>query len=241
MLRESASSFRLVCRECLQHRPVHHVSDLVCPRNDINQDPLSILARRGGNFRRICRIADFRLMLREHQPRVILSIGDQDPPQTDPGNDHIGLPDLAGRAVSEMKFESEPRRHRAESVEKVGSYVVTGWPGPMAEHSQSCRFGSLSECLNFPAPAKIVVKVPDGDAMEWPQPFLQSAMVTIDVVDMKVGCFRPRAAWLARMQQGIFALRAKLTIAFAPSRRGRRVWSRPSGAQPSASVSPRRR
>ena len=53
-----------------------------------------------------------------------------------------------------------------------------------------------SEGFHPPAPAEIVIKIRGGDAMEWPQPFLQSAVVTIDVVDMKVRCFRPRSAWL---------------------------------------------
>jgi len=41
-----------------------------------------------------------------------------------------------------------------------------------------------------------MVKVLGRDAMEWTQPFLQAAVITVDVVDVKIGCFRPGTARL---------------------------------------------
>jgi hypothetical protein len=87
-LRKSVSSFGLACPEFLEHL------DPVARRQQFQSDPenreLSFSTRR------------------ERRSRTILSIGDQDAASTGPGNNHSGLSDLARRALSEMKVDSEP-------------------------------------------------------------------------------------------------------------------------------------
>jgi len=49
------------------------------------------------------------------------------------------------------------------------------------------------ERFDGPAPTKVVTKILGGDTVEWTQPFLQTAMVAVDVVEMEIRRFRSRA------------------------------------------------
>src|SRR3954463_15647830 len=64
------------------------------------------------------------------------------------------------------------------------------------DHGGGC--GVLSQRLQGPAPSEIVRQVFRGDAVEAAQPFLQTAMVGIDVVEVKI---RRRWVWFARHRQ----------------------------------------
>ena len=80
---------------------------------------------------------------------------------------------------------------------------------PKAACSQPFRLASLPERFNDPAPAEIVLQVLGRHAMERAQLFLQATVVTIDVVDMKIGRFRSGAAWLRQDAAGDFRLAGK--------------------------------
>ena len=79
------------------------------------------------------------------------------------------------------------------------------------------RRGLRSQGFQRTAPAEIVREVFRGDAMEATQPFLQSAVVGADVVEVKV-----RRVWvwfsgIGKTWAAIPARRAKATIAVPPS------------------------
>src|SRR4051812_22439596 len=57
-------------------------------------------------------------------------------------------------------------------------------------------FAVLAERFEAAAPSQIAVEILRCDTMERPQPFLQAAMVGVDVVDMQVGRFRSRTTRL---------------------------------------------
>src|SRR3954468_17138461 len=57
-------------------------------------------------------------------------------------------------------------------------------------------FAVLAERFEAAAPSQIAVEILCCDTMERAQPFLQAAMVGIDVVDMQVGRFRSRTTRL---------------------------------------------
>src|SRR3954447_22141242 len=42
------------------------------------------------------------------------------------------------------------------------------------------------------SPSEVMVEVFGRDAMEQTQPFLKAAVIAVDVVDVEVGCLRPR-------------------------------------------------
>src|SRR3954454_21789494 len=58
----------------------------------------------------------------------------------------------------------------------------------------------LAQRLQSAAPAEVIGQVLRRDAMEGRQPFLEAAVVGIDVVDVEIGCLR---AWLARHWQDV--------------------------------------
>src|ERR1019366_8307794 len=68
------------------------------------------------------------------------------------------------------------------------------WSQSDCPEDHRLRCDLLSQGLQSPAPAEIVRQVFRGDAMEATQPFLQSAVVGIDVVEVKIRCFGVRFA-----------------------------------------------
>jgi hypothetical protein len=66
--------------------------------------------------------------------------------------------------------------------------------------------GVVAKRLDDPAPAEVMVKIIRGDAVEWTQPYLQTAMVAVDIVDVETGGFRSGATWFRQDAAGDFRL-----------------------------------
>ena len=62
------------------------------------------------------------------------------------------------------------------------------------------RLGVGSQCFQGSAPAKIVGQVFGGDALEATHPSFESAVTSIDVVDVKIGSVR---AWFTWRRQNV--------------------------------------
>src|ERR1035437_8021415 len=98
-----------------------------------------------------------------------------------------------------MRFPSTRTKLRKDGISTsliiwlLSRYLLIWSPSDCPEdHRLRCDL--LSQGLQSPAPAEIVRQVFRGDAMEATQPFLQSAVVGIDVVEVKIRCFGVRFA-----------------------------------------------
>src|SRR3954447_12155292 len=70
---------------------------------------------------------------------------------------------------------------------RAGSII---WAESDSPEDKILRHDLLAQRLQSAAPAEVIGQVVRRDAMEGTQPFLEAAVVGIDVVDVEIGCLR---------------------------------------------------